>query len=178
LTTSSGKRYIDSQPLDIAFCTALSAGPLGDVAAGYDGLDNSKADQIVQQVMGYHLDEGVRPRAFLAYLRDRRASKNSLAPPSGDAARYINSAIAYANSRRVFRTHDGRLGIGPKIMQPGDKVIVLFGAALPFIVRQKDGYCNLIGQCYVADASIMDGVVASSVFKKVAGPLGETFYLR
>jgi hypothetical protein len=178
LTPSSGKRYIDSQPLDVAFCTALSAGPLGNVAAGYDGLDNSSADQIVQHVIGYHLDEGVRPRAFLAYLQDYRVSKNSQGPPPSDAARFINSAVAYANSRRVFRTHGGRLGIGPKIMQPGDKVIILFGAALPFIVRQKDGYCNLIGQCYVADSSIMDGVVASSVFKKAAGPLGETFYLR
>ena len=39
--------------------------------------------------------------------------------------------------RGVFLTRDGRLGIGPKMMQPGDEVVVLFGRRWPFVVHPR-----------------------------------------
>jgi len=34
-------------------------------------------------------------------------------------------------------------------MQPGDQVAVLFGRKLPFIVRKKEWYCQLVWDCYI-----------------------------
>jgi hypothetical protein len=46
-------------------------------------------------------------------------------------------------------------------MLPGDKVVVLFGAELPFILRQdKDGHYQVIGEAYVH--GVMDGEVMAT----------------
>lgn len=50
-------------------------------------------------------------------------------------------------ARRLFITSRGHLGLGPAAMLPGDKVVVLFGAELPLVLRQdKKGYYRVIGE--------------------------------
>jgi hypothetical protein len=49
-------------------------------------------------------------------------------------------------------------------MLPGDRVVVLFGAELPLVLRQDDeGYYQVIGEAYVHGA--MDGEVMTMGFK-------------
>ncbi|KAI4640795.1 hypothetical protein J4E93_008387 [Alternaria ventricosa] len=65
------------------------------------------------------------------------------------------SFVDYCMNRRFFVTGAGRVGIGPRCMQPGDVIVVLRGGRKPFILRKKsDGYW-LLGEAYVH--GIMDG---------------------
>jgi hypothetical protein len=58
-------------------------------------------------------------------------------------------------SRTLFLTNNGRLGIGPQCLQPGDCVCFLAGAAVPLILRQRSGpdvahrRWFLVGETYV-----------------------------
>ena len=68
------------------------------------------------------------------------------------------------DGRRPFITSRGHLGLGPSAILPGDKIAVLFGAELPFILRQDDkGYYQIIGEAYVH--GIMDGEIMAMGFK-------------
>jgi hypothetical protein len=39
------------------------------------------------------------------------------------------------HNRTVYRTRDGRLGLGLEAMRPGDVVCVLLGGRAPFVLR-------------------------------------------
>jgi hypothetical protein len=46
------------------------------------------------------------------------------------------------------------LGIGPEAMLPGDTVVVLHGAAIPFVLRPADdGLWRFVGECYLYDVN-------------------------
>jgi hypothetical protein len=67
-------------------------------------------------------------------------------------------------ARRPFITSRGYLGLGPVAMLPGDRVVVLFGAELPLILRRdNEGYYQVIGEAYVH--GVMDGEVMTMGFK-------------
>ncbi|ORY07047.1 hypothetical protein BCR34DRAFT_489753, partial [Clohesyomyces aquaticus] len=51
--------------------------------------------------------------------------------------------------RSAFRTANGHIGLGPRAMRPGDVTVALVGGAVPFILRPRDGYHLLVGECYV-----------------------------
>ncbi|RSL58747.1 hypothetical protein CEP54_007648 [Fusarium duplospermum] len=57
--------------------------------------------------------------------------------------------------RNVFVTEKGWMGLGPRFVQPGDIVAVLFGADIPYILRPVEDHYILVGECYVH--GIMDG---------------------
>jgi len=77
---------------------------------------------------------------------------------NGNAKRYADAVNAALASHTMFRTESRLLGMGPaKLMEDGDVLCVLFGADVPFLLRQhEDGYL-VIGECYVYD--IMHGEV-------------------
>ena len=52
--------------------------------------------------------------------------------------------------RRVLRTHEGRIGLGPQVTQPGDIVVLLNGANVPHVLRPlENGQHQMVGQVYV-----------------------------
>jgi hypothetical protein len=52
--------------------------------------------------------------------------------------------------RRVFKTHGGYMGTGPRSLRAGDEVWVLHKAGLPFVLRpQPNGNYRLIGEAFV-----------------------------
>lgn len=65
--------------------------------------------------------------------------------------------------RKLFATREGRLGVGPMTTCVGDKIVLLMGGCLPFLVqkidpspsisrrggRKKPEYHKFIGECYV-----------------------------
>jgi hypothetical protein len=59
--------------------------------------------------------------------------------------------------RRLFRTPEGYIGIGPETMQPGDRVHILLGCSVPVVLRWlgDTSYYHLVGECYVD--GVMDG---------------------
>jgi hypothetical protein len=53
-------------------------------------------------------------------------------------------------------TSKGYVGLGPKQVQDGDKIVVLAGAFVPYIVRKDHGgFYRFVGEAYIH--GIMDG---------------------
>lgn len=63
----------------------------------------------------------------------------------------IATALRSSYKRRQFMTDNGYIGIGPAAMQSGDRVFVLFGGSLPYILRDTDtqGLYRVVGESYV-----------------------------
>ena len=40
------------------------------------------------------------------------------------------------------------MGLGPRLMEPGDLVCVLFGSQALFVLRAVDAHYVLVGDCY------------------------------
>jgi hypothetical protein len=75
----------------------------------------------------------------------------------GDADRFREAIRRIHDGRRLFFSDSGQLGLGPEALRPGDHVCVLFGAAVPFVLRPHENYFLLVGECYIYD--LMDGHV-------------------
>jgi hypothetical protein len=60
------------------------------------------------------------------------------------------------HDRRPFISAQGYVGLAPAHLQPGDAICILYGATVPFVLRElPDGQYQLIGEAYVR--GIMDG---------------------
>ena len=76
------------------------------------------------------------------------------------ARRYIGfegdpGAERYALGRRFYITQKHYFGLAPPEAQHGDLVAILFGAAVPFVVRKVEGGYRLIGETHLQ--GIMNG---------------------
>jgi hypothetical protein len=68
----------------------------------------------------------------------------------------MNSFGVHSVGRNLCVTTGGYLGHVPIGSQTGDRICILFGSAVPFVLREdKDGFFKLVGECYVH--GIMDG---------------------
>jgi hypothetical protein len=54
--------------------------------------------------------------------------------------------------RKAMRTADGKLGLAPGLAEKGDKIMLLKGGRLPFILREREKGWELIGDTYVYGA--------------------------
>lgn len=87
----------------------------------------------------------------------------------GNPRRYVSAVEPVRNSYRLFKTASKDFGVGPVDMKIGDKLCVLFGADVPFLLRPKgDGYL-VIGECYVYD--LMHGEILGKLAADVDGQL-------
>ena len=76
----------------------------------------------------------------------------------GNADRFLDACITVCNGRSLFKTTTGLKGVGPQCLEEGDQICVLYGAAVPFVIRSDGtGGFLLVGECYVHD--IMSGGV-------------------
>jgi len=69
---------------------------------------------------------------------------------NGDAERYWVDMKLQIDGRSFLWTEKGYMGVGPCITQPGDLLCILFGAKVPFVLRQVDdpGRFKLVGEAY------------------------------
>jgi hypothetical protein len=68
----------------------------------------------------------------------------------------MNTIGIHSAGRNLCVTAGGYLGHVPSGSKIGDKICILFGSAVPFVLREdKDGVFKLVGECYVH--GIMDG---------------------
>ena len=64
--------------------------------------------------------------------------------------------LVFPEGRRMMRTKKGHLGLVPAEALPGDKVVLIAGSSVPFILRPAGGSrYRLVGDSYIY--SIMDG---------------------
>jgi hypothetical protein len=73
-------------------------------------------------------------------------------PYMGLAGPYYEALTRWTLNRRLFRTNTRHLGLGPKMLQGGDIVVILYGAPVPMVLRHRtqtgtfayvgDAYCD------------------------------------
>lgn len=100
---------------------------------------------------------------WLSYTRDR---------PEDDLHKQIRnvgknwsfSLQCSIRGRTLFKTANGRLGLGHVAIRPGDIVTLLWGLESPIVLRTKDkGLCTFVGDAYVDGIMSGEGLHAESV---------------
>lgn len=86
--------------------------------------------------------------------------------PKRDYERLLMRMYTPVKRKRLFKTRDGRLGIGPSTCQEGDACFIIEGARVPFLLRSSpatipDGHHKLVGECYIN--GVMEGQIMSRV---------------
>ncbi|KAH9242293.1 hypothetical protein K456DRAFT_1879274 [Colletotrichum gloeosporioides 23] len=82
----------------------------------------------------------------------------------GDKAKWARAANNATRNRAFAGTHNGYYVLGPKMMEPGDAVCVLYGGNLPFCLRPWGSKYLLVGECYVH--GIMNGEMIEAAERK------------
>lgn len=60
--------------------------------------------------------------------------------------------------RLLFLSGSQRYGMAPKSAKQGDRVVLLQGASIPYVVREEDGRAySLVGECYIHGVMDRDG---------------------
>jgi hypothetical protein len=90
---------------------------------------------------------------FAAFVRKREPDIASYFAErsGGDSDSFEIAASSACMGRQLFFDDHGRLGLGPAAMKPGDWVCTIHGGNIPFIVRSRDEYLLLVGECYLYD---------------------------
>ena len=64
----------------------------------------------------------------------------------------FRTSVSFMINRRLFRTDNGYMGLGPAIAEVGDYVVLVKGARMPFIVRPRGKLWELMGDAYLHGA--------------------------
>ena len=67
----------------------------------------------------------------------------------GNSDHYHEAALGGVLAVPFFVTNRGFFGLGSEPIQPGDICCFLFGADVPYILRPKHDYYQLVGHCYL-----------------------------
>lgn len=93
--------------------------------------------------------------AIRAALRDSGVWRGSQRPEdirqSDDYKHFEHAVTISSTGRRMFRTEDGHLGLGPSGIQKGDEVFLIKGCKTPMVLRptRDPAQWTLVGACYL-----------------------------
>jgi hypothetical protein len=59
------------------------------------------------------------------------------------------SGAIMSKNRRMFKTRDGYIGLGPSGMKESDRIALFKGGKMPLVVRPVGGNLELVGDCYL-----------------------------
>ena len=77
-----------------------------------------------------------------------------LAARSDFASLPYQAALGYiAPHRKLFSTSKGLVGLGSRSILPGDRICVLAGGRVPYILRKEQNHYRLIGESYIHDVA-------------------------
>ena len=80
---------------------------------------------------------------------------------------YANWARYFMEGRSFFSTDKGHIGLGPKVANPGDDVVVFAGCDSPIVLRSAgNGRYRVVGECFIYDLSHSEALL---------GPLPEGY---
>jgi hypothetical protein len=88
--------------------------------------------------------DGYSDRFFTNLSTEEKALIQDMAA-KGSAHQFVQDMTWTSMCRKVFRTANGHIGLGPRIMKEGDLCVILLGAIYPMILRRCDNYFQLIG---------------------------------
>ncbi|KAK2598061.1 hypothetical protein QQS21_005772 [Conoideocrella luteorostrata] len=83
-----------------------------------------------------------------------------LAGFNGNWERYARVVRYACRSRRIFRTQEGSIGLGPACAGIGDRVCVLNGGKVPYVIRPIKDDFYFLGECY------MDNIMRGELYER------------
>lgn len=79
---------------------------------------------------------------------------------------FVDIVMNICEARRLYRTENGALGLGPSHLAKGDLITVLFGGPTPFILRKQDHRkFRIIGETYLCGAMRGEAIEACELGK-------------
>ncbi|PGH10150.1 hypothetical protein AJ79_05505 [Helicocarpus griseus UAMH5409] len=174
--------YHDRTPLIMAFCATLLASPLGSAVSDLDrfpgpdrGLTKERfmrqgevdaAAYLLSKILidDISITYGPRGQSLLDYLCSLAIV--DVGEGGADADRFERGAKLVCYNRRFYITERGYMGIGPRVMRPGDEVCVFFGGRVPFILRRMPNHHLFIGDTYINDDDVMWGKITEGIKRK------------
>ena len=106
----------------------------------------------------------------LLTARSRRPINHQASDSIRDLAttRYLSRMLTVCHGRSLFKTAEGRLGLGPQGILTGDKIYVILGCASPMILRESTSAPKnlLVGEASLP--SLMSG-------EAIMGPLPDRY---
>lgn len=78
--------------------------------------------------------------------------------------------------QRFFITRNGRIGIGPRDLAANDLLVIFWGADMPVVLREKEGFQQLLGATYLH--GVMDGEIFEPLSQENIRDQSEVFVLR
>ncbi|KAK5125806.1 hypothetical protein LTR85_012082 [Meristemomyces frigidus] len=183
-------RHNEGESLALAFFMTLLVGELGQIL--YDGQVKPEVAQNMStpELRAILLQDAPRLQQDAAAFQLLRCHGSASQYPvemsslrraaeEGVAEHYEQAAKANSFGRRLYLTEAGTLGLGPRVTQPGDEVVVLFGGRMPFVLRPHNGHYLFIGDSYLRWANVMWGEASERVRGGMACPFRQqTFEIR
>ena len=173
--------YRNGDPLDVAFCSTLAGGILGPLMVKL--LQGDDTGNSLEAVLSRFTQISIA--SARAYLTREALARGGLLgnelvsfqaqAPTVSVEDYETSVRSVAYGRRIYMTRNGTLGLGPRMMQEGDEVCVLFGGRVPFLLRRKPDHHLFIGESYLHDHDIMWGMVTEAI-KRGRSPIPVTTF--
>ena len=159
----------NGEPLDVAFCSTLAGGILGPLMVKLlQGDDTGNSLEVI--VSHFTQLSTANTAAYLAREASTRGHPlgNELLSLQAQAATvsaedYETSVRSIAYGRRIYLTDNGTIGLGPRMMQEGDEVCILFGGRVPFLLRRKPDHHLFVGESYLHNHDLMWGKVTEAI---------------
>ncbi len=159
------------------FFAALGLVLTGGYLTDADSTSGEKQEQqqadLAALIMEY---ERIRPLGhsdgFLASLTPEDKKLVHSMAARGSEHQFVQDMTWTSMCRKVFRTSEGHIGLGPRIMRQGDICVVLLGAVYPMVLRASGEFFELIGPALVygfmngqAESLCRDGALLERDFR-------------
>jgi Heterokaryon incompatibility protein (HET) len=142
------------------FLTSLSLVLTGGYLGSSRSISGEKLEQqksdLAALILEYdHIRENDHTDGILAHILPTENAVFQTMAVKGSAHQFVQDMTWVSKCRRIFRTAEGHIGLGPRTMKEGDICIVASGAVYPMILRSCGSYWQLVGPALVY--GFMDG---------------------
>ncbi|CZR59900.1 related to heterokaryon incompatibility protein het-6 [Phialocephala subalpina] len=150
------EKYLDGQGVFFAYMQTLSNGCVQ--AAGHGGRSYQDISDLVwlRKAARYIVEASDD-------VSEEIKSAARSGEPEGDHETWSRWAASASEGRVFARTWKGYFVLGPKALEAGDVICVLFGARVPFCLRPIGKRYLLVGECYVH--GLMNGEAISLLLR-------------
>ncbi|KAM0190669.1 hypothetical protein ACHAPI_009341 [Fusarium lateritium] len=121
-------------------------------AAGQHRSSESNDGQIIADGLAYLRN---LPLPLEGHRMEENDSDQSHLQVGGNPEQYVNLASNYSFSRAFIVSCTGKMGLGPSDTCVGDRICILFGGGVPYVIRKQGTKRVLVGELYLE--GVMNG---------------------
>ena len=156
VVTAPGLPDISMQQVLSSLSFVLTGGHRDNMPVLEQGLfEELKADLAAFILAFEQIKSEAQEGGFVASLNGEDKSLLTRMAARGSAIQFTQDMTWNSMCRKVFRTANGYIGLGPRTMKKDDVCVVLSGAIYPIVLRRREGSFELVGPSLVY--GLMDG---------------------